>query len=169
MTFKTLWEKTDQHFQVSAQTIQDMVELALPGKKLASHEIISGGCANLNIKLNLTDENQPLILRLYVRDKAAAYREQKLAALIKSSVPLPEVYFVGDFEGHRFAITEYMPGLNLRDLLLNHPNGNIESIMLQVGQILASIQKYQFPISGFFDDDLKVSDPLSRQSYTHSN
>jgi hypothetical protein len=165
MIFKTLWEKTDQHFQISEKTIQAMVELALSGKKLASHEIISGGCANLNVKLNLTDETQPLILRIYVRDKAAPYREQKLAALIKSSVPLPEVYFVSDFEGHRFSITEYMPGMNLRDLLLNHPNDHIESIMVQVGQILASIQKYQFPISGFFDDDLKIAEPLSRQSY----
>jgi aminoglycoside phosphotransferase (APT) family kinase protein len=98
MTFKTHWEKTDQHFQVSAQTIQAMVSLALPEKKLVSHEVISGGCVNLNVKLNLTDENQPFILRTYVRDKAAAYREQKLAGLIKSSVPLPEVYFIGDFE-----------------------------------------------------------------------
>jgi Ser/Thr protein kinase RdoA (MazF antagonist) len=165
MTFKTLWEKTNQHFQVSAQMIQAMVELALPEKKLASHEVVSGGCANLNVKLNLTDETQPLILRIYVRDKAAAYREQKLETLIKSSVPLPEVYFVGDFEGHRFAITEYMPGRSLRDLLLSHPDDHIESIMVQAGQILASIQKYQFPISGFFDDDLKVTEPLSRQSY----
>ncbi len=165
MTFKIHWEKTDQHFQVSAQMIQAMVSLALPEKELASHEIMSGGCANLNVELNLTDETQSLILRIYVRDKAAAYREQKLAALIKSSVPLPEVYFVGDFESHHFAITEYMPGLSLRDLLLNHPNDHIESIMLQAGQILASIQKYQFPISGFFDGDLKVSEPLSKQSY----
>ena len=165
MTFKNNWEKADQHFQVSAPMIQAMVKLALPEKKLVFHEVISGGCANLNIKIDLSNEPQPFILRIYLRDKAAAYREQKLAALIKHSVPLPEVYFVGDFEDHRFAITEYMPGISLRDLLLNHPNGNIPGIMYQAGQILASIQKYQFSIAGFLDADLKVSPPTSRQEY----
>jgi aminoglycoside phosphotransferase (APT) family kinase protein len=165
MTFKTHWEKTDHHFQISTEMIQDLVNHALPNAALLSHEVISGGCANLNIKLNLLNEPQPLILRVYVRDKDAAYREKKLAALIKHSVPLPEVYCVGDFAGHRFAITEYMSGMNLRDLLLNPPNGNIQSIMVQVGQILASIQKYEFPTSGFFDTDLKVSEPLVGQSY----
>ncbi len=165
MTFKTYWEKTDQHFQVSEQTIQGMVEQAFPEKKLASYEMISGGCANLNIKINLAYERKLFILRIYLRDKLAAYREQKLAALIKKSIPIPEIYFVGECEGHRFAITEYMPGLSLRELLLTPPKAHIESLMVQVGLILASIQRYQFPTSGFFDEDLKIREPLSRQSY----
>ena len=165
MTFKSDWEKTDQHFQISEQTIQAMMEQAFPEKKLVFHEVISGGCANLNVKVNLSYEQNPFILRIYRRDKSAAYREQKLAVLIKESIPIPEIYFIGECEEHRFAITEYMLGLSLRDLLLNHPNDHIESIMVQAGQILASLQRYQFPTSGFFDDDLKVSEPLSKQSY----
>lgn len=34
MIFKNNWEKADQHFQVLAQTIQAMVALAFPDKKL---------------------------------------------------------------------------------------------------------------------------------------
>jgi len=162
MTFKDNWEKTDQQFKITPEIIQAMVALALPEKNLASYEVISGGCANLNIKINMLDEPQSLILRIYVRDKTAAYREQKLAALIKPSVPLPTVYFVGDYEDYRYAITEYMPGMSLRDLLLNHPNASIQDIMHQAGQILASIQKYHFPSAGFFDADLKAS---HRQGY----
>ena len=165
MTFKNNWEKTDQQFKLPPETIQAMVERALPGKELASHEVISGGCANLNIKFHLLNEPQPLILRVYIRDKEAAYREQKLAELIKHSVPLPEVYFVGDCEDYRYAITEYMPGITLRDLLLNHPNDSVQSIMLQAGQILADIQQFQFPTAGFFDADLKVSQPITKQDY----
>ncbi len=165
MTFKANWEKTDQHFQVSSQTIQAVMELAFPEKKLASHEVIAGGCANLNIKMTLVNEPQPFILRIYLRDKDASYGEQKLARLIKPSVPLPEVYFIGECEGYPYAITEYMGGMSLRDLLLNHPNETIEGIMVQAGQILASIQKYPFPRAGFFDADLNVSQPTSRQDY----
>ena len=165
MTFKNNWETTDQQFQVSEQTIQAMVALALPGKKVVSHEVISEGCANLNIKINLVNELHPFILRIYLRDKEAAFREQKLAALMKPSIPIPEVYFVGDEGDFRFAITEYMPGISLRDLLLKHSNSNIKNIMYQAGQILASIQIYQFPKAGFFDADLKVNQPLTKQSY----
>lgn len=165
MTFKNNWEKTDQQFKLPPETLQAMVGLALPEKVLASYEIISGGCANLNIKIHLLNEPQPLILRVYVRDKEAAYREKKLAELIKHSVPIPEIYFVADCEGYCFAITEYMPGISLRDLLLNHPNDSIESVMLQAGQMLAAIQQVQFPMIGFFDADLKVSQPITKQDY----
>src|SRR5512143_1632752 len=129
MTFKNNWEKTDQQFKIPPETIQAMVAIALPQEEVASYAVISGGCANLNIKIQLLHEPQPFILRIYVRDKEAAYREQKLAALLKHVVPIPEVYFVGDCEGYRFALTEYMAGISLRDLLLNHPNGSIESVM----------------------------------------
>jgi len=165
MTFKNSWEKTDQQLQISEHIIQEMVELALPEKKLTSHEVISGGCANLNIKINLFNEQTPFILRIYVRDKAAVYREQKLAQLLKETVPLPYVYFIGDCEEYRYAITEYMPGMSLRDLLLNHPHESMHNVMCEAGQILSAIQSHEFSTSGFFDTDLKVSHPTSRQSY----
>lgn len=165
MTFKNNWEKTAQQLQISGHTIQAMVELSLPEKKLASYEVISGGCANLNIKINLVNEQKPFILRIYVRDKAAAYREQKLAQLLKEAVPLPDIYFIGDCEGYRYAITEYMSGMSLRDLLLNHPHESMQNVMGEAGQILSAIQSHEFSTSGFFDADLKVSHPTSRQSY----
>lgn len=165
MTFKNNWEKTDEQFKIPPETIQAMVELAFPKQSLDSYEVISGGCVNLNIEIHLWGEPQPVILRIYMRDKDAAYREQKLAELLKQAVPIPEVYFVGDCEGYRFAVTEYMPGINLRDLLLNHPNDIIQSTMLQAGQILANIQQVQFPMTGFFDADLKLSQPITKQDY----
>ena len=66
-----------------------------PDKKLISHESIAGGCANLNFKIQLENEKHPLILRLYLRDKDAAAREQKLAALIKETVPAPLTHYIG--------------------------------------------------------------------------
>lgn len=165
MTFKNNWERTDQKVKIPLEIIQAMVAIALPEKKLASYEVISGGCANLNIKIHLLNELQPLILRIYVRDKEAASREQKLAELLKHAVPIPEVYFVGEDEDYHFAITEYMPGITLRDLLLNHPNESIQGIMNQAGHILANIQQVQFPMVGFFDADLKVRQPITKQDY----
>ncbi|MFM8454516.1 MAG: hypothetical protein ACKOAD_06130 [Gammaproteobacteria bacterium] len=78
--FKVDWEKTSVGYQLPEGWHEKMVRLAYPDKKLISSELIAGGCANLNIKIQLENESQPLILRIYLRDKDAAYREQKLAA-----------------------------------------------------------------------------------------
>jgi Ser/Thr protein kinase RdoA (MazF antagonist) len=129
---------------------------------LAFYEVISGGCANLNIKFTCTDSSTPLILRIYLRDKEAAYREQKLATLVKDSVPIPEVYFVGDTDGYRFAISEYKPGITLRELLLKGKTEDLQPIMSEVGSILAKIQNYRFPHSGFFDNDLQIKDCITQ-------
>lgn len=142
-----------------------MVGFAMPEKELLSHKVVSGGCINLNVKIHLLHERSPFILRIYLHDKVAAYREKKIAELIKHTVPLPEVYFVGDCEGYRFAITAYMTGMSLSDLLLQYPSENIHAIMVQAGQILGAIQKYHFPTAGFLDADLKVVQPTSTQDY----
>jgi hypothetical protein len=163
MTFKNQWEKTNYHFEISSQMIQEMVHQALPHATLLSHEVISGGCANLNIKISLIDEPQPFILRVYIRDKDAAYREQKITALIKHSLPLPEVYYVADFEDYRYAITQFMPGISLRDLLLIHPHECIQEVMFEAGQTLGRIQSHLFPKAGFFDADLNVNQSISKQ------
>lgn len=161
MTFKNNWEKADQHFQLEKQTIENMLRLALPNKKLASFEIISGGCANLNIKFSCTNSSTPLILRIYLRDKDAAYREQRLATLVKDSIPVPEVYFVNDVDDYRFAIVDYKHGITLRELLLSGRVDNIQDLMIEVGSALAKIQSHRFPQSGFFDKDLYIKDSIA--------
>ncbi|MCX7116430.1 MAG: hypothetical protein NTW94_00685 [Legionellales bacterium] len=94
MTFKQDWEKAEQQISLPDTTVEEMIKLAFPNNKLTSYSIISGGCANLNIKINLESGSLPFILRVYLRDKGAAYREQTLGALLKKTVPLPQVYFI---------------------------------------------------------------------------
>ena len=79
--FKVNWEKTSITYQLPKGMVEKMLSLAYPDKKLTSFELIADGCANLNYKIQLQNETQPwpLILRIYLRDKDAAYREQKLA------------------------------------------------------------------------------------------
>lgn len=70
---------------------------------------------------------------------------------------------MGDFEQYRYAIVEYMPGITLRDLLLDHPEENMRDIMHSAGATLAAIQAYHFDRSGFFDAQLQVRTPFSSQ------
>lgn len=70
--FKAEWEKTSFTCQLPEGTVEKMLHIAYPDKKLISSELISGGCANLNYKIQLENENKPRILRIYLRDKNAA-------------------------------------------------------------------------------------------------
>ncbi len=159
--FKADWEKTSVTYQLPEGMVEKMVRLAYPDKKLISYELITGGCANLNIKMLLEDEKHPLILRVYLRDKDAAYREQKLAALLKQTVPIPLTHYIGELEGYHFAITEFMPGISLRDHLMGDALHDISAIMYQVGIVLSNITKYEFDKSGFFDKNLSITNELT--------
>ena len=165
MTFKQNWEKADEQHQLPLDLIEKMIELAYPNKKLISHQIISGGCANLNIKIQLKEDKQPLILRIYLRDKTCSYREQKLSMLLKQTVPVPLTFYIGEYQGYCFAITEFMPGITLRNLLLGNESYNIDAIMYEVGEILAKIAAHEFPKAGFFDQDLNIISEHSQDGY----
>lgn len=163
--FKIDWEKTSATNQLPQAMVEKMTRLAYPDRKLSSHELIAGGCANLNIKIVFEDGKQPLVLRVYLRDKSAAYREQKLGALLKQSVPVPLVYYIGKIEDYQFVITEFMPGISLRDLLLRSPPYEIKAIMFEVGTILSKITAHEFPQAGLFDDELNVAPHSEADNY----
>lgn len=154
--FKVDWEKKSVTYQLQEGMVEKMVRLAYSDETLISSELIAGGCANLNIKIQLENQNQPLILRIYLRDQDAADREQKLAALIKETVPIPLTHYIGELEGHHFAITEFMPGISLRDLLLGNEPHDLNAIMSEVGMILSKITVHEFPKAGFLNKELEV-------------
>lgn len=142
-----------------------MVQQAFPENRLMSYSIISGGCANINVRIIVESINHPFILRVYLRDKEAAYREQKLGELLKPTISVPEVYFIGDYEQYRFAITEYLSGMALRDLFLSMESYDVFSIMLDAGKILAKIQQHHFSTAGFFDEQLNIATMTSKDEF----
>jgi aminoglycoside phosphotransferase (APT) family kinase protein len=154
--FKVDWEKTSVTYQLPEGIVEKMVRLIYPDKNLTSFELIAGGCANLNYKIQLENESQPLILRIYLHDKDAVHREQKLAALIKKTVPVPLTHYIGELEGHHFAITEFISGISLRDLLLSDEPHDLNAIMIEIGTILSKITAHEFPKAGFLNKELEV-------------
>jgi aminoglycoside phosphotransferase (APT) family kinase protein len=166
MTFKINHEKTNQHIIIQKTIIEKIVKLVFPKSKLLSYEVISGGCANLNIKTMLDDVQEPYILRIYIRDKDAAFREQKIGDFLKDIVPIPQIYAIGDYNDYRFAITTFIKGMTLRDLLLSNTPHDIKSLMTEAGFYLSKIQKIQFESAGFFDKDLNVM-PFDPENTEH--
>lgn len=156
MTFKIAWEKTDLTYDVTMSLVQDRIRQWQPDKKVAQFEVISGGCANINIKVFLEDDPQPHLLRLYLRDKEAVFREQKLGVLLGNILPVPQIEFLAEREGFFFGVTSFLEGISLRTLLLSRDSYDLGEIMFQVGQSLSTIGQCQFEESGFFDKNLSI-------------
>jgi len=84
LTFKQNWEKPNSQIQLPTKTIKAMLKMAFPNKELLSCELIFGGCANLNYKVQVKSGGEiPYLLRIYLRDSAAVFREKNLAILLK--------------------------------------------------------------------------------------
>jgi aminoglycoside phosphotransferase (APT) family kinase protein len=165
MIFKADWEKAHESHILETNAVENMVAIAYPGRKLISQTMISDGCANLNFKIQLNGDLEPLLLRIYLRDQDAAWREQKLATILLPIVPVPKVMQVCDYKNYRFAITEFIQGITLRDLLLSDEPHDLGAIMYDVGIILSKIASYQFPATGFFDKNLHIIRELAQDDY----
>lgn len=165
MIFKADWEKTDTIHKLPAGMVEEMAHCAYPDKKLEFYNLIAGGCANLNFKIQFENESNPFILRVYLRDKESVYKEQNLYKLLKDTVPVAQIYFVGSVDNYQFAFAEFMPGITLRDLLLSTELYNLDAIMYEVGTVLTKIAKHKFPRAGFFDKDLNIISEYSQDGY----
>lgn len=155
--FKQNWEKASTLNTLSPEMIYTLVHQAYPRQKSFTYEILTGGCANLNIKINFP-QNQCRLLRIYLRDKNAAFREQKLAELIKQTIPIPLIHYIGHHENLTFAFTEFIQGISLRDYLLSNEFSDSKKLMSEVGSYLGKIAQYSWNKAGFFNETLEVTD-----------
>lgn len=162
MVLKINWEQDNNQYQrLPESTIISMIHSAYPQQKLISYQWLVGGCSNLNVKFFIEGYSQPQILRIYLRNSSAAYREQNIAKLIRTSVPVPQTTYIGKIEPYHFAIIDFAPGISLRDLLLSNLPFDLSSIMYKVGEILAKINSYSFEKSGFFNQSLEIETELT--------
>ena len=161
--FKIEWEKTQSRIKIESSVVAQMLQQAFPERSDYAFNQISGGCANLNYKVTFFDHSEPLLLRIYIRDPESAYREQHIAELFanqRDRVPVPKTFFVGDCEGYRYAIIEYIFGVPLRDVLLHYGQAEWIDTMKDVGTMLAAVGKMDFHVAGLFDADLNVVKPF---------
>jgi GrpB-like predicted nucleotidyltransferase (UPF0157 family)/aminoglycoside phosphotransferase (APT) family kinase protein len=166
VTFKANWEKTSTRVNLSEDLILKMLGTYYTGANdIKSVSIIPGGCANINVLVQLNVSDIPVILRVYLRDKESVYREQKISSLLHKKLPAPEFHHVGEYDGYTFAIIEYLPGQTLRDLLLKGKAPDISDIMFKVGRILGEIANIKFPSSGFFNKNLEIEKSITSEGF----
>lgn len=165
MIFKQNWEKGGARVRLLSGVIEKIVRWAFHEEALIEYQVIFEGCVNCNIKVKVEGNEQPLIVRIYLRDQAATYREKALGVLLNPPVPVPLTYKVGNYKDYRFAITQCLPGVTLSELLLSGRVHDVGAIMYEAGLMLAKIAGYPFSKAGFFDQNLHVIESTPREDY----
>ena len=151
---------------VDVSQLNEMLAPAYPGRRVVAAERLSGGFANVGFKVALSNIGAPVVVRVYVRDPTAAYREASILELIKERVPVPEVLYVSPEarEPHTYIILRWVDGSPLDYVLTEGGSPNARRAVRAAGSVLARIQEFRFARSGFFGRTLDVQTPFASEA-----
>lgn len=77
---KTNWERYRVHFTIDNATLKRLLQ-PYSNSKVTNVTLLSEGCANSNYKIEFITE-QPVVLRIYLREKDSLAREMALHKLL---------------------------------------------------------------------------------------
>jgi len=143
-------------------TINRLVRPAFHGQHVTRARLIRSGRCNTNYRVFLSDQQQPVLLRIYVQDRDACAREAAVYALVRGQVPVPNVLHTGEANelGDRpYAVLSWVPGISLEQWLATASAPDGARVARQVGWAWAAMRGFQFPCAGFLDANLEPSMP----------
>lgn len=157
------WERKDLPITLGLAEINDVIRPAFPGKRVISAERIGIGLSNSNYKIHLEGSVEPYVVRFFRRGSEIADKELAIAQLVRQTVQVAD-FLYSDTSCSRFdkswAVLEWKEGFLLRDVFRNGTPQDITSAAVSVGSVLANIHNYHFSESGFFGNDLKITQPF---------
>jgi len=146
--------------------VQQIIDYAFPGLRATDVQVLSGGLINTNLKVLLTSDRPPVVLRLYRDGAAICRKEVALLNQVSQTVPVPKVLHSepDGFAGFGpFAILEFVEGITFQQLKRTNDLPAIQQAAYSVGETLAAIGRYQFPAQGRLTADreaLQVGEPF---------
>lgn len=152
---------------VDLAALNEMLAPAFPGQKAVSAEHVSGGFANASFKVELSNADAPVVVRVYVRDPSAAYREVAILDLVKGRVRVPEVLYISpDAERttNTYIILRWVEGVPLDHVLAEGAPSDGRRAVRATGAVLARLQEFRFETSGFFGPTLDIRTPFSSEA-----
>lgn len=100
------------------------------------------------------------MLRLHTADPAGCRREQWLLDLVKDSVPVPRVLRAEPSADPAWSLMTFVQGERFDHVLRWASSDDVERLASSAGAALAKIHQFTFPHGGFFDDVLRITEPL---------
>jgi aminoglycoside phosphotransferase (APT) family kinase protein len=158
------WERAVSPLSLDLRQMNEIVRPAFGGKRVTSAERIGVGCSNFNYKIQLEDSVDSYLVRIFSRGKEVADKELAIAQLVRQTLPVAD-FLYADTSCSAFdkpwAVQEWKEGFLLSDVFKNGILEELTSAAASVGTTLANIHSFAFPESGFFDKELKVTQPFS--------
>lgn len=157
---KAGWERSNELIIPDIDIINSILKPFLKGKNVVQIQVLSGGLINSNIKMT-TDTGENYVLRIYSKNNKSMDIERRIINLLKDVVPVPQVFYSESFSAvinHPFLILDWVKGSQLSEIIYKGNKRAISSAASAVGEALAQIHKMKFPASGFFDENLNISD-----------
>src|ERR1019366_3429410 len=123
----------------------------------------TGGLINAMYRVEVAGFEDPLVLRLYARDRAACQKEVDLHRLVAGRVPVPEILFAGTGEEEGVAphvLMRCVQGLTFLQLKARHNPQEIAEAAHSIGETLARIASFEFASPGRIGAGLAIAAPL---------
>lgn len=157
------WVKAEPRRTLPDPLVKRMLRSAFPHCHAFKMEPLTDGLRNANFKLQLDSEAETIILRVYEHDSSLCQKEMDLAALIGSSVPIPELIHAepqGWEDVPPFALMHFVEGITFHDLKRAGDKDAIARAAYSVGETLASIGRTTFSKPGWLAPGPSVMEPL---------
>ena len=145
------------------RVVPRILQQALPGHALRSFAVMTGGRINRLYRIEVEGLQDPLVLRLYARDRAACQKEVDLHRLVGGCVPVPEILYAATSEQEDVAphvLMRWVKGLTFRQLKARHQPAEIAEAAHSIGGTLARIASFEFASPGRIGAGLAIDAPL---------
>lgn len=164
---KVNWERSKTHAELDVATAAKILAPIITDS-IAELTLLSNGCANTHYKVTFKNNRPPVVIRIYLRDKLAPQREMAIQQLIANKVPVPRVFYIDDtctIYPHPYAITEWINGILMRDLILAQDEKAIRESAYAAGMYLNELRQVKFAQAGFFTADLSIRPFTPEEAY----
>ncbi len=132
-------------------------------RRVTRAERLSGGLSNSSFKIQLEGSDEPIVLRIYDRDRAACRKELEVLRLVRTTVPVPEVIHAeptGLGEVGPFAFLKYVSGVTFRQLKATGGDHAIQQASYAVGATLAAIGRHSVDIPQVKSDAERIPESI---------
>lgn len=156
------WSTTPS-VDLSNSQLEGMLRPLFPGARIAGRQLVTGGLSNCMIRIELVNEDKPVLLRVFLRDPAQARKEYALNALVQDRVPVPRFLYLSetsDVCAHPYIVMEWLDAQRLELVAPNLVADSLSRLARHVGETLAAIHSITFSHCGFFDADLHLGEPI---------
>ncbi len=154
------WERSYDFKQQDLEQLSELVEPVFGERRVVSAQPLSAGNINTNYKIEVEDEPEPFVLRLYERGATVCRQERELYELVHGRVPVPELLYADPDSSQPYSLSRWVEGDGLGVALSKAGAAQADELGYSVGATLARIGSFQFERPGFFGPGLQIYQPF---------